>query len=162
MECTKLSVWNNFVKKRTGGIFVGITLKSKNSSVDMGYGGFGRFRSKVANLSGEVFGEHYEELNKAMLLFEDERDAFYKNYNAKTDELIEANAITVEIANFCYQSDCEGSIDRQQAKQIYEKIKDYDDDVCYGYAGRSDCAMFSDLKNIFKDCTRNGKIIKWR
>ncbi|PLS19374.1 hypothetical protein CVD28_02870 [Bacillus sp. M6-12] len=140
---------------------MGITIKSKNFSADIGYGGFGRFRKKVATLSNSEFGNHYEELDKAMFIY-GERDAFYKTYNAKTDKLLEANVITVEIANFCYQSDCEGSIDQHQAKQIYEKIKDYNDDICYGYAGRSDCAMFSDLKNIFKDCAENGGSVKWR
>lgn len=140
---------------------MGITLRSKNFSADMGYGGFGRFRDKIAVLSSDEFGKHYGELNEAMFLFGEERDTFYKKHDAKTVKLIEANAITAEIANFCYQADCEGSIDQRQAKQIYEKIKDYDDDYCYGYAGRSDCAMFSDLKTIFKDCAENGKEIRW-
>jgi hypothetical protein len=142
---------------------VGITIKSKNHSADLGYGGFNRFRNKVATLSNLIFGKHYANLDssRTFLLSDDERKSFFKKYNAKTDELIEANIITVEIANFCYQSDCEGSIDQDQAKQIYEKIKDYDDDICYGYAGRSDCAMFFDLKNIFGDCAENGGKVKW-
>lgn len=141
---------------------MGITIKSKNFNADMGYGGFKRFRDKVASLSNAEFSKHYEELDKTMLLMEAERKSFYEKYNAKTKELIKADVITVEIANFCYQSDCEGSIDQDQAKQIYEKIKDYDDDIPYGYAGRPDCAMFSDLKNIFKDCAENGGEVKWR
>lgn len=141
---------------------MGITLKSKNFSADMGYGGFFRFRSKVSSLINKEFGEHYEKLNEGSFLFGDERTVFFEKYDAKTKDLIKSNVITPEIANFCYQSDCEGSIDQRQAKQIYEKIKDYNDDVCYGYAGRSDCAMFSDLKTIFKDCAENGKKIKWR
>lgn len=141
---------------------MGITLESKNFSADMGYGGFFRFRKKVAVLSNEEFGEHYENLDEGTFLFGDTKTAFFEKYDAKTKELIKLNVITPEIANFCYQSDCEGSIDQRQAKQIYENIKDYDDDICYGYAGRSDCAMFSDLKNIFKDCAENGKKIKWR
>lgn len=140
---------------------MGITIKSKNCSADMGYGGFFRFRKKVAALSNEEFGEHYENLDEGTFLFGDSKTAFFEKYDAKTKELIKSNVIAPEIANFCYQSDCEGSIDKRQAKMIYEKIKNYDDDVCYGYAGRSDCAMFADLKNIFKDCVENGKKIKW-
>ena len=141
---------------------MGVTIESKNFSADMGYGGFNRFRSKVAALSHVEFGKHYEESNNGTLLRGIERESFYKEYNAKTKELIQANIITVEIANFCYQADCEGSIHQEQAKQIYEKIKDYDDTIRYGYAGRSDCAMFSDLKNIFKDCADNGDTVEWR
>lgn len=140
---------------------MGITIKSKNYSADMGYGGFSNFRNKVATLSNSEFGNHYAKLKDAMFLFGNGRESFFKEYDTKTKELIKRNIVTVEIANFCYQSDCEGSIDQDQAKQIYEKIKDYDDNICYGYTGRSDCAMFSDLKNIFKDCAENGDTIEW-
>ncbi len=140
---------------------MGVTIESKNFSADMGYGGFNLFRNKVATLSSLEFGKHYSESDNTMLLIGSERESFFKKYDAKTVELVKEEVITVEIANFCYQPDCEGSIDQEQAKQIYEKIKDYDDDICYGYAGRSDCAMFSDLKNIFKDCAENGDTIDW-
>lgn len=140
---------------------MGITIESKNFSADMGYGGFMNFRNKVAELSNEEFGKHYIKTEKAMFLQGTERETFFKKYDAKTKEMIKDNIVTVEIANFCYQSDCEGSIDQDQAKQIYEKIKDYDDNIRYGYAGRTDCAMFSDLKNIFKDCAENGDTVDW-
>ncbi|MEK3955682.1 MULTISPECIES: hypothetical protein [unclassified Psychrobacillus] len=140
---------------------MGVTIKSKSFSADMGYGGFNLYRKKIATLSSLEFGNHFSKLDKAMSLPDMDREAFYKKYNKQTDELIKRNVITSEIANFCYQSDCEGSIDQRQAKLIYEKIKDEDDNICYGYAGRSDCAMFSDLKHIFKDCAENGGKVKW-
>lgn len=140
---------------------MGVTIESKNISADMGYGGFNRFRTKVAELSDIKFGRHYSELENTTFLFGVKREEYFKKYDAKTKDLIKDNIVTVEIANFCYQSDCEGEINQEQAKQIYEKIKDYDDNICYGYAGRPDCAMFSDLKNIFKDCVDNGGTIEW-
>lgn len=141
---------------------MGITIKSKNFSADMGYMGFNRFREKVAELSNDEFGKHYSDLKPLMFVFDEEKKkSYFDKYNAKTDELVEKNKISVEIANFCYQSDCDGSIDQDQAKQIYEKIKDYDDNICYGYSGRPDCAMFMDLKNIFKDCAENGETVDW-
>ena len=141
---------------------MGITIKSKNFSADMGYVGFNRFRNKVAELSNKEFGKHYKDLESSIVIFnEKEREEYFQKYDAKTEKLVEKNLISEEIANFCYQSDCEGSIDQDQAKQIYEKIKDYDDNICYGYSGRSDCAMFSDLKNIFKDCAENGGTVDW-
>lgn len=140
---------------------MGITIESKNFSTDMGYIGFNRFRKKVAFLSDLEFGKHYAKLENAMFIFgEDNKKLFFKEYNDKTDELVNKNIITVEIANFCYQSDCSGYINQEQAKQIYEKIKNYNDDICYGYAGRSDCAMFSDLKNIEFDNDVADKILK--
>ena len=33
-------------------------------------------------------------------------------------------------------------MDTEHCKSIWEIIKDYNDDICYGYAGRSDCAKF--------------------
>lgn len=140
---------------------MGITIESTNFSVDMGYGGFMRFRKKIAALSSPEFGEHYSKLDDAMLIFGDAQESFFKEYDAKTNEFINSNMVTVEIANFCYQSDCDGSIDQSQAKQLYEKIKDDTDDTAYGYIGRSDCAMLSDLKNIFKDCAENGGTVNW-
>ncbi|MTI49477.1 MAG: hypothetical protein FH761_16715 [Firmicutes bacterium] len=140
---------------------MGITIESKNFSADMGYGGFNRFRNKVATLSNLEFGNHYKKLDSTIFLMGAERESYFKKYNLETEKLIKDGITTVEIANFCYQSDCEGSIDQNQAKQIYEKIKDYDDNICYGYAGRSDCAMFDDLKNIFRDCAENGGTVEW-
>jgi hypothetical protein len=140
---------------------MGVTIDSTNFSADMGYGGFSRFREKVATLSNLEFGKHYAELDKAMILQGTERDSFFKKYDERTEELVKNNFITEEVANFCYQSDCEGSIDQEQAKEIYENIKDYEDDICYGYSGRKDCTMFSDLKNIFKDCAENGDSVDW-
>jgi len=140
---------------------MGITIYSKNFNADIGYNGFNKFRKKVAELSNPCFGKHYEELYNPMLIFDSQKDKYFKEYDEKTDKLIKNNIVTIEIADFCYQSDIEGKINRKQAKQIYEKIKDYDDDICYGYFGREDCTMFSDLKRIFKDCSENGGSIKW-
>jgi len=140
---------------------MGITIESTNFSADMGYGGFSRFRDKVATISSKEFGKHYAKLEKTMFLMGTEREAYFKKYDAKTKELVKNEVVTIEVANFCYQSDCEGSIDQEQAKEIYKNIKDYKDDNCYGYSGREDCAMFSDLVNIFKDCAENGDVVEW-
>lgn len=142
---------------------MGVTIKSKNHSADMGYFGFNRFRNKIAELASEEFGKHYKDLDShiTVLFDEEKRKDFFDKYNAKTEKLAEDGVISVEIADFCYQSDCGGSIDQNQAREIYEKIKNYDDNICYGYAGRPDCAMFSDLKNIFKDCAEKGDTIDW-
>lgn len=141
---------------------MGITIRSKNFSDDMGYGGFMNFRKRVAMCVSDNFGNHYAKLSDGMLLYGDERDEYFKVYDKETNNFVECNLVSSEIANFCYQSDCEGEIDQEQSKHIYEAIKDYDDDFCYGYSGRSDCVMFEDLKDMFKDCADNGGEIKWR
>lgn len=122
----------------------------------MGYGGFHKFRNTVAEKVNDEFYKHYLELSspEAMLSFGSEREEYFNKYDAKTDELIEQNIVTIEVANFLYQSDCGGKIDRKQAKQIYELIKECDDNVSFGYSGRSDCAKMADMKKIFSDGTK--------
>lgn len=135
---------------------MGITISSKRHSCDMGYGGFSRFRNAVAEMVNEEFHQHYLSLSssEAMFSFGEEREKYFKKYDAITNEFIEKGIVTIEVANFLYQSDCEGKVDRKQAKQIYELIKECNDDIVYGYGGRQDCAKMSDLKSIFSDKTK--------
>lgn len=67
--------------------------------------------------------------------------------------LLRETEITDEVAGFLFQSDCDGRIDRIQAKQIYELIKECDDDM-FGYTGREDCASMADMKKVFSDKTK--------
>lgn len=124
----------------------------------MGYGGFGRFRTAVAEKVSVEFHNHYLLLSspEAMFSFGEERKRFFEKYDASTDEFVENGVVTPEVANFLYQSDCEGKIDRKQAKQVYELIKECNDDLIFGYSGRVDCAKMSDLKKIFSDGTKVG------
>ncbi|HYF75297.1 MAG TPA: hypothetical protein VD757_01810 [Candidatus Nitrosocosmicus sp.] len=135
---------------------MGITISSKRHSCDMGYGGFGRFRNAVAEKVNAEFYKHYLKLSdpEAIFSFGSEREKYFLKYDAKTKEFIEQSIVTVEVANFLYQSDCGGKIDRKQAKQIYELIKECDDNISFGYSGRPDRAKMSDLKNIFSDGTK--------
>ena len=126
----------------------------------MGYGGFGRFRNMVAEKISVKFHEHYTSMDVPEVMFSsgDKRTEFFRKYNAATEELIEQGEVTIDVANFLYQSDCNGKIDRMQAKRIYMLIKDCDDNTSFGYSGRSYCAGMSDLKDIFSDGTK----IEWR
>lgn len=141
---------------------MGITIKSNNFTVDVGYMAFNKFRIKVAELTNLKFGAHCKSLFESTYLPDREKRGFFIKYNKETKRMIEESIVSVGIANFCHQADYKGYIDQKQAKEIYEKIKDYDDDILYGYVGRPNCARFSDYKNIFKDCTENGGIIQWR
>lgn len=140
---------------------MGVSISSESFSQDIGYGGFKRFRTKVAELTNSEFGNHYKKLENASFLMDEEREKYFKQYDDDTQRMVDEGIVTAEIANFCYQSDCGGEIDQEQAKQIYEVIKDYNDNICYGYAGKKDCTMFSDLKDIFKDCAENGDTVSW-
>jgi len=135
---------------------MGITISSKRHSFDMGYGGFGRFRNVVAEKVNDDFYKHYLELSSpdAMFSVGDSRKEFFEQYDATTRECVNQSIVTEEVANFLYQSDCGGKIDRKQAKQIYELIKECDDNMSFGYVGRSDCTKMSGMKKIFADGTK--------
>lgn len=138
-----------------------MTIESKNHSIDMGYGGFNNLRSKVAELTGEEIGNHYKKLDKGMFLYGEEREKFFEEYNKKISELADEFEIPHGILNFLYASDCDGKISSSKCKHIYKAIKDYDDNILYGYSGRADCAKFKDFKEIVKDCIDNKCSMKW-
>lgn len=126
---------------------MGVTIESKNHYIDLGGGGFMCLRTKVAELAAPDIFEHYKKLDEGLRLYGDERKAFYKSYNAKTAELDRKyNGRMSDILDFLYESDCSAEMDVSHCRSIYEVIKDYDDDILYGYTGRKDCAKFADFK----------------
>lgn len=135
---------------------MGVTINSKRYSCDMGYAGFGRFRNAVAEKASDKFHKHYMLLTDSSVMFlsGEDRDVFFKKYDEDTVKYIEEKEVTEEVADFLFQADCDGQIDRQQAKEIYELIKECDDDILFGYVGKEDCAKMSDMKKIFSDRTK--------
>ena len=131
---------------------MGVTIKSKNKSIDMGCGGFHNLRTKVAELTSKDIYEHYCSLKYAPL-FGEERTQFFEEYDKKIVELAEKHKGKYnKILDFLYESDISGKMTYGTCKKIWEIIKDYDDNILYGYVGRPDCAKFKDFKEIIKDC----------
>ena len=141
---------------------MGVTIESKNFSIDLGYGGFLRLRTKVAELTAPDIFEYYKHLTDGMFKMGEDREAFFEKYNKKTAELEEKyNDEKSDIFDFLHESDCGGKIDLQHCKSIYKVIKDYDDNICYGYPGRKNCAMFKDFKNVVKDGINTEEGFEW-
>lgn len=141
---------------------MGLTLESKNCSLDFGCGGFNNIRTKVAELAAKDIGAHYKRLHTAPFS-EKLRKSFFEEYNKKISEISKAHNGELDgILNFIYAPDCDGEMSVEVCKQIYEVIKDYDDDICYGYSGRTDCAMFKDFKELVKDCIDSNCPMEWR
>ena len=141
---------------------MGMTIKSKSRSIDLGGGGFRRLRTKVAELAAPDIFEHYKKLDEGMRLYGDERKAFYKSYDAKIAKLDKKyKGRMSDILDFLYESDCDAEMDADHCRSIYEVIKDYDDNILYGYAGRKDCAKFADFKAIVKDGIDSGDGFTW-
>lgn len=142
---------------------MGITISSKRHDCDLGYGGFGRFRDCVAKNLNNAFSEHHaalrgkESTGEIYRMDQEEQDAYYEAFNQKTKAFIEEGVVSIEVANFLFQSDCDGKINRKQAKQIYRLIEHEKDDIVYGYIGRPDVATMRDLKAIFSD----GTSVRW-
>ena len=138
---------------------MGVSIESKSHNCDLGFAGFNRFRNLVAEKISIEFGEHYKLLTtpEVLNLYGEEHKKFYAEYDAKTNEFIKNGVVPLDVAIFLYKSDCEGKINKQQAKKVYELIKDCDDNIVYGYIGRSDCATMKDFKQIFG----NGSTVKW-
>ena len=135
-------------------------------SYDLGSGGFARLRTKVAELCSPEFGEHYKKLfsSEGMNIdFEapERKKAFYEEFDRKTLELIKKKKVSIKVVDFCLQSDVCGKIGYGACKIILDKVKDYDDNVCYGYCGRPDCFMFKDFKKLLQACVDNKKYLIW-
>lgn len=140
---------------------MGLIVESRNNSIDIGYNGLYRLRLKIATLINIELGEHYNKLNEGLFLINEERNQFFKDYDEKIALLQEKYKISDKIIRFLYASDCDSKFGYGVCKEIYEIIKDYDDDVAYGYCGRSNCATFKDFKKIIKDCVDNKCNLKW-
>lgn len=140
---------------------MGVTIESKNFSIDLGYGGFGNLRKRVAELTGKEIGEHYAYLDKGCLLYGEERTKFFTEYDKKTNKLMESLKIPHQILSFLYASDCNSKTTLSTCRKIYKVIENYDDNILYGYSGRPDCAMFKDFKRIVKDCIDNKRGMRW-
>lgn len=142
---------------------MGVTIESKNFSIDLGYGGFRNLRLKVAELTADDIFDHYKKSTDGMQLYdEDKRKRFYEEYNKKTNALdLKYEGKMSNILDFLYASDCSGKMDAEHCRSIYNVIHDYDDNIKYGYVGKKDCAMFKDFKNIVKDGIDSEEGFEW-
>lgn len=131
------------------------------TSYDLGCIGFMHLRKKVAMLCNEEFGKHYDTITNAPLS-EPDRDKFFQEFDKRTMQLITEKQISPKIVDFCLQSDIEGRIHYGACKMIYERIKDHDDNIRYGYSGQPDCFMFSDFKGLLKECIDNKCDLVWK
>ena len=144
---------------------MGVTLacKKTGSSCDLSYTGFQKFRNKIAHLCCEEFGRVDDKIERyATYKFSSEIGIdVAKKLDKEIEKLIQNKNVSIKIVDFVLQSDCEGSIRYGTCKQIYKHIKDYDDNICYGYAARIDCTRFKDLKALIKECYDNKSDLVW-
>ena len=131
----------------------------------MGSGGFYRLRMQVAKLVSPEFGEHYKEITDSVLFrhFENpaEKEAYLDELDQKTEQMIRKRKVSVKVVDFLMQPDTCGSIRYGACKQLLKVIGDYDDEIRYGYAGKPNCAKFSDFREILKECVEAQSDMLW-
>lgn len=138
-----------------------IIIKNTNdNSIEIGYFGFYRLRFKIAELTAEDICRHYEHLTDYMTKEEME------HYNLETDKLMFKYQHSQKhlVLEFLYASDCDGEMDAEHCKAIYDLIKDCDDKTQYGYIGHAVWdipATISSFADLLREAVEDGKGIEW-
>ena len=132
---------------------MGISIYSKNKSIDMGYSGFQRLRRTVSECCPKEIAEHYALLLDGLLYYHAHpEDA--KAYDAHTERLYEKYRGTPyrQTINFLYAPDAEAKFGYGTAKALLKVVGDHNDEIVYGYAGRGkDAARFPDFRALLED-----------
>ena len=109
---------------------MGITMKSPNHKISLGYGGFMRLRLKVAELTNNDIFEHYRYLcnySYKMTMTE------FADYDERTEELEDKyNGKMDAVFDFLYASDTDAILSPEICSMVYGIVKDYDDNIVYG------------------------------
>lgn len=148
---------------------MGVTIQCKKTgrSIDLGYSGFFRLRRKVAELQGgpflDVFQEIFNPHSDANEFTEttETPEQFDERMNLKIDSILSAKQADIKVVDFLLQPEVDGWIRYGACKNILKVIKDYDDNILYGYCGRRDCAKFADFRAILEDCVINKSDMVW-
>lgn len=143
---------------------MGVTIWSKHHNADCGYGGFINLRQTVADLTSPEIGAFYRKLFDDAPPFGAERTKFFEQYNKDLQALnnkLKKEPKKLRILDFLYQSGCGGKAGVWTCRAIWDVIKDYNNDYCYGYTGRPDRMMWSDFKKIIQDCVETKTPLHW-
>lgn len=139
---------------------MGVIIKDENDekSIIMGFHGFYELRTTVARIVNEKLGNLYHDW---MLPYTKISD---KEGNAILQAIENEGGFTENeypIFDFLFAPDVGGRISSEVCQCIYEHIKNYDDDIAYGYYGRPDCAKFADFKEIIRLGAVNNCAVIW-
>ena len=146
---------------------MGITISNHKHSMDIGVFGYAALRATISRLVPcQEFVDIYAELGNYIRAFNDSEfdtlNAYFEDYDKRAIEICERNNLDEEIIDFLYKPDtCTKSVSIKTCRHLWELIKDYDDDVLYGYVGRPDCAKFKDFKNIVRTCVEDKRVMRF-
>lgn len=129
---------------------MGVTIRTKNKSLDMGYGSFFRLRTDIAKAINSEWGTQYRELTNRNR---------YDELNNITAEYLADGKISKYLVDFCFQPDTEGHITCWACKYIYQQIQNIDKKDRYGYLMAQ--ISWEEIKYAFKDGSENKGGMKW-
>lgn len=142
---------------------MGVALGNCKSTIDLGYYGFFRLRNKVAELLDKEFGNLYKDIPdiQRQAYISDNSEKVWDAYNNKLNEIIDRKHLNDDVLDFLFQPDCNGKLSYKGCRSLYSIIKDYDDNVVYGYPGQKNPAKFADFKAIVEDCYKHRRQLTW-
>lgn len=136
-----------------------IYTNGSNITFDCGGGGFFNLRKNIALAWDKEFGEHYSTL--AHCWSKAEYDAFDKRANEILDNE-RFKEEDVDVLDFLFQTDEEGSISHKTCKKIYDLIKDIDfGGKIFTYAIHSDGKDYERFKVFLLDCYKHRRKMRW-
>lgn len=139
---------------------MGVDIKCKKTgrSLTLGYGGFARWRMKIAELYSPIWYAHYSKL-----LTESPRHnmaQWFEAFDRETERLLEEEHLNVKIVDFCMQPDTRGDVNYGACKDILKAIGNYSDNCAYTYAAHAD-HDWDRLKQILQDCVDTKSKLVW-
>lgn len=146
-----------FGTERNNEMGVCLTSKKSDYSFYMGYIGFNNLRANIASAWDKELGEVYANTSMAIL------DS--KKYNDRINSILADDRFKNEdedIADFLFQSDCEGKCGYKTCEKIYNLIKDIDfTGKIFTYAAYSDGKDYEHLKLFLKECYKKRRMMIW-
>lgn len=138
-----------------------ITIKnSQESSVEIGYFGFYKLRRKIAELAAPDIFNAYSMLPD--IKSEDEKKD-YNQYLNRLEKKYSGDSRSL-VLEFLYASDCDGKMDAEHCKAVYDLIKDCKDETQYGYVDRAVWeipATIATFADILREAVEDGDGIEW-
>ena len=132
-------------------------MKIKKKSIDCGYAGFNTLRTHIAGLIGKEFQDFYNEPGIYV-----RNQQYWDDYDRRLyDVMVPKYHISNGVLEFLFLPDCDGKLSYSEAKQLWKLIEKDDKEFLFGYAGLSNCAKYSEFKEIVKMCAQNRWILKW-
>lgn len=138
---------------------MGVSISSKNKSLDLTYSGFFRLRSEIANAVDKDLGKLYSTITQGYNLSLEERDEFFSKFDQDLNDIEQRKGIDSDIIDFLMMSDTSGEIAASVVEKILYLLSLITEERNYGYGIRP--VTNKDILSLFKDASENKTAIEW-